>query len=183
MIWDPISSPVYYAKVTAHLPGGKRGAEVRTPGICEIEGNSGSPRKWDELTGYGLSGSTLRFTGLGLAKYDMIIQLFDKRDMAEWEAFLPIVKAPPKKQRPRALDVWHPKLAQYDIQASVILDMSFPKTDERGVTEIVIYWQAYRAVSFQLAKIEGGPPSPALDPYEQRIKERSERLEALARGG
>lgn len=169
MSWDPITTPIWYAKVT-----GKR-----TPGITEITGNSGSPRKWDEVTGYGFSGSTLRFTGLGLAKFDMLIELYTKADWADWTAFLPIILKVPSRRVPRSLDVWHPWLEMYQVKSAVVLDFAFPKLTEEGKGQVLISWQAQRKVKFQLAKVEDSAATP-LDPFEQKIEASAKRLEALA---
>lgn len=157
-----------------------RVAGTRTPGITEVDGNSGSPRKWDEMAGYGLSGSTLRFTGLGLAKFDSITELYSKEELEEWKKFF-FLLAPPKRARPRALDVWHPKLEMYTIASCVVLDVALPKVTTEGVTQILINWQAYRAVKFSLSKIEGAKDQPA-DEFERQIQDASKRLEAAARG-
>ncbi len=167
--WDPIRAYTSYALVT-----GKR-----TPGLVEIDSNSSSPRKWDEMAGYGLSGSTLRFTGLGLPKFDMVVSLYTRVHIDEWAAFAPLLD-PPKKGYPRALDIWHPKLVGAKIKACVVLDVSLPKTTEEGLTQYVINWQAFRAVKFQLSKVEASKAQP-LDPYEQKIADKAAQAEALAR--
>ncbi len=168
--WDPIRAYTSHALVT-----GKR-----TPGLVEIDSNSSSPRKWDEMAGYGLSGSTLRFTGLGLPKFDMVVSLYTREHIAEWAAFAPLLD-PPKRGYPRALDIWHPKLVGAKIKSCVVLDISLPKTSEEGVTQYIVYWQAFRAVKFQLSKVEASKAQP-LDPYDQINYDKLQQVNELAKG-
>lgn len=120
-------------------------ASVPTPGLAIVEGSSGSPRKWQELGGYALSGATIKFTGLGLAKFDILLKLYDAADWAAWNApkFQAALK-PPSQTDQRALTVAHPYLKAVGISQCVIEDISLPRTDEYGVTSIILSCREYR---------------------------------------
>lgn len=158
-------------------------AGTKTPGLAVVEGSSGSPRKWQEQGGYGLTGATVRFTGLGLAKFDVLLKLYDAADWAAWQAFLPVLDPPKPGQLARALAVAHPYLKPLKINECVVLDISIPKTDEYGVTQIVVYCQAFRKPKITLAKPEGAKVTPT-DPVDAQIDAKLQRvaqLEALAK--
>lgn len=151
---------------------------VPSSGVVTIEGASIAPRKWDERGGYGLTGSTLVFTGRGLGKFDAIHTFYEKRDWEEWDKYLKIVSAPPTGQRPKALDVSHPWLAMNQVFKAVVLDNSIPKQRETGEWDIIYNWQQFRAVKFQLAKPEGAAATP-LDPDSAQIQANSVKIDAL----
>ena len=151
---------------------------VPSPGISVVEGSSIAPRKWDERGGYGLTGSTLVFTGNGLGKFDVIHTFYEKRDWDAWDAYLKVVSAVPAGRRPRALDVSHPWLVMNKVFKAVILDNSIPKQRPTGEWDIVYNWQQFRAVKFQLAKPEGAAATP-LDPVSAQIQANSVKIDAL----
>jgi hypothetical protein len=136
-------------------------------GLARVESSSASPRKWVERSGLGVSGATVVFTGLGLAKFDVILSLYDRQDWQAWEAFQPSLK-PPTMQNPKAISVAHPWLKTCNISACVVLDVSLPKVDEYGVATVVIACQAYRKPQISFAKPEGAKATPT-DPKEAEI--------------
>ncbi len=148
------------------------------PGIVVLEGNSIAPRAWDERGGYGLTGSTLVFTGMKLGKFDVIHSFYDLRDWQEWDAYLKIVQPPPVNTRPRAIDVAHPWLAMNKVYKAVVLDNTLPKQTADGVWQIVYSWQAFRSPKFALAKPEGAAATP-LDPVSAQIAANSVQIDAL----
>lgn len=139
-----------------------------SPGITVIEGSSIAPRKWEERGGYGLTGATLVFLGLGLGKFDAIHSFYDKRDWAAWDKWLKIVAAPPVGKRPRALDVSHPWLDMFNVHKAVVLDNTVPRQTEAGLWQVVYSWQAWRTPKFTLAKPEGAKATPA-DPVDAQL--------------
>lgn len=165
---DPIANGEQYTYV---VMGGRR-----TPGIATLSGNSGSPRKWDERAGYGLTGSTLVFTGKGLAKFDVLIELYDAQDFADWAVFLPYILAE-KSLRELVLDTSHPWLAQFKIAKAVVLDIGIPKETDEGVTQVTIPCQAHRKPKFALAKPDSAKATPT-DPNEVLIGKLSDDLRA-----
>lgn len=152
---------------------------VASPGITVVEGSSIAPRKWDERGGYGLTGSTLVFTGKGLGKFDVIHSFYEERDWQEWDAYLKLVTPPPTNVRPRSIDVFHPWLAMNQVTKAVVLDNSIPKQTEDGVWQIVYNWQAFRSPKFTLAKPEGAKATEA-DPVSAQIAANTALIEGLA---
>jgi hypothetical protein len=158
MAWNPLDQPVDFIKL----------AGDRSPGIADVAG-AGSPRKWDEAQGYGLSGSTLRFTGLGLAKFDVKLRLYTRAHWAAWHAWKRHVQKPPLGKRPRALDIWHPCLEDLEIKSVVVEDVLQPElTDDRGEWTIAIKFIQFRLPKLTLAKPEASKAQP-LDAADQTI--------------
>jgi len=158
---------------------------LATPGLAVVEGGSGSPRKWQERGGYSCNGATIVFTGLGLAPFDVILKLYDKADWDAWNAFLPMLAPPKPGERARAIAVYHPFLKAYGIGEAVVKDISFPKVDDMGVTQIVIYCQAFRKPApFVPLKPEGAkatPTDPVAVQLDANIALIAAQREALAR--
>jgi len=166
---NPIENPGSY---TFAMLGG-----TRTPGILTISGNNGSPRKWDERGGYGLTGSTLVFTGKGLAAFDMLLELYTVKDWNDWVSFQKVI-AVPANARPKVLDVVHPWLADYFVTKCVVLDAAFPKMTEDGVTQIIIPCKAFRGVKYALSKPTSAQATPT-DPVDAQIAFKEAELRAL----
>lgn len=152
-----------------------------SPGITVIEGSSIAPRKWEERGGYGLTGATLVFLGLGLGKFDAIHSFYDKADWEAWAEWLKIVSAPPVGKRPRALDVSHPWLEMFNVFKAVVLDNGTPRQTEDGLWQVVYSWQAFRSPKFALAKPEGAQATP-LDPVDANLDARTTLIDAMFQG-
>jgi len=166
---DPIANPSSFYYV---LMGGNR-----TPGIAHVEGNSGSPRKWDERGGYGLTGSTLVFTGKGLAAFDIILELYTSQDWKDWNAFRKTLDLTPQAIS-KGLDVVHPFLSDYAVTKCVVLDIAWPKQREDGAHEILIPCKAFRKVKFALSKPDSAQAKPT-DPVDAQLALKESELSAL----
>lgn len=157
MSFDPLSAPIDYALI----------AGKRTPGIAEIHGAS-SPRKWDERRGYGLSGATVVFRGVGLAKPVLTLRLYSAQDWSDWHEFAPTVQRPPFGTRPRALEIWHPVLEDLGVSSVVVEDVSQPEQTADGEWTITIKLIEFRRPVFTLARPEASQNRP-IDPVDQQI--------------
>jgi hypothetical protein len=157
MAWNPLDQPVDYIKL-----GGQR-----SPGLAEVLGAT-SPRKWDERGGYGLSGSTLIFRGVGLAKFTVKLKLYTIEDWAAWDAWKPLVAKPPLGTRARAQDIWHPLLEQVDVKAAVVEEVSQPEQTNDGEWTIAIKFIEFRKPKVALAKPDAAKATPA-DPIETQV--------------
>jgi hypothetical protein len=176
MVWDPFNAPTDY-----FLLAGKK-----SPGVCEITG-AGSPRKLDERGGYGLSGSTLVFTGVGLAKWSVKILLWLPEHFADYAQWRPLVARPPLNTRPRALDIWHPYLEALGIRSCMVEDEHQPEPeDDTGLFAITIDFKQFRAPRIALAKPDGSSAENANDPVQAQIEavtgQNNNLLDRLARG-
>jgi hypothetical protein len=143
-------------------------ARQKTPGLAIVEGNSGSPRKWQEMGGYGLTGATIRFTGLGLAKFDVIITLVTKQHWADWVTFQKVLEPPRPGVYARALAIYHPLLQPLGIHQCVIEDVSIPKQTQDGVWQVLIPCRAFRRPKLTFATPEGAKATPT-DPIDAQI--------------
>ncbi len=151
-----------------------------------VEGSSGSPRKWQEVGGYGLTGATIRFTGLGLAKFDVIVQLINPEHWDAWEKYQRSVLAPPKPGvYARAHAVFHPLLKICEIREAIVEDISLPKQTAAGVWQVMIPCKAFRKPRLTFATPEGAKATPT-DPVDAQIDANraliAAQREALARG-
>lgn len=156
-------------------------AGQRSPGLCDIKGAS-SPRKWDEAQGYGLSGAILRFTGLGLAKFSVVLRLYEPAHWEAWQSFKAIVQKPPQGVRPKALDIYHPALEQLEIKAVVVEEVSQPEqTGDTGEWSITIEFREWRRPRPQLAVPDRAQASVA-DPYDDKIRGLTAVYQGLANG-
>src|SRR5687768_8798517 len=105
MGWNPLDLPVDFFILSGRP----------SPGIGSIE-KASTPRKWDEVGGYGASGSVLIFHGRRLVPFDGVIKLYTAEDWDAWHAWKPMVMRPPYGKIPKAQDVWHPWLEQFDVK-------------------------------------------------------------------
>lgn len=168
MSWDPITEPIDHIVL-----GG-----TTSPGIAEVVG-ANSPRKWDELGGFGLIGATLRFRGTGLARFSVKLRLYDEDDWAGWELWKEIIMRPPIGKRPRSLDIYHPFLADFGIKSAVVEDVLQPEQTDHGEWTIEIKFIESRFPKVALSKPEASQATP-VDPVEQEIGALTDQLQSLA---
>lgn len=167
--WNPLNESIDYAVI----------AGVKTPGLCDIVG-ANSPRKWDEIEGYALSGARLKFRGIGLSHFSVKLRLYDDRDWADWYAFRPLVARPPLGKWAKATKIVHPILTEVGVKAMVVEDVIAPeRTDESGEWTIEIKCIEFRMPSPALSKPDGATATPA-DPEEVKIGQLLDQNDALA---
>lgn len=145
-----------------------------------VEGSSGSPRKWQEVGGYGLSGATLRFTGLGLATFDVIAQLITPEHWTAWEEYQRTILAPPKPGTyAKALAVFHPLLKLAEIGECVVEDIALPKQTQAGVWQVLISCKAFRKPKLTFATPDGAKAvQKPVDPVDALIAQKSQTIRA-----
>lgn len=168
MSWDPITKPVDYI-----LLSGKR-----SPGLAEVTGAT-SPRRYDERRGYGLSGATVVFRGIGLTRFTVKLRLYTEIDWADWDAWKPLIDRPPVGTRPRSLDIWHPHLEALEVKSCVVEDVAQPEQTADGEWTIELKFIQYRRPVLALAKPEGSKAAP-VDPVDQRIEQLTKQFQDLA---
>lgn len=169
MAWDPIAQATDVATI-----GGKP-----TPGICEIVGAS-SPRKWDEIAGYGWSGGILVFHGLPLSHFIIRFTLYTAEDWIAWHELRPLLTRPPLGKRPRALVLRHPQAAELGIFGIVVELLKQAVQVDDGVWQIevdVIESRQYKQAA--IAKPDGAEEQPP-DPRELEIERLTGQNNALA---
>lgn len=166
--WNPITDAVDKARL----------AGIPTPGICEIIG-AGSPRKWDERTGYGWSGAWLVYQGIALSHFSIVLTLYTQSDWDDWDTFRPIVARAPIGTRPKAIGVYHPVLAEVGITSLVVEDVKAPQQIGDGEWIISIDCIEWRQPKFGFAKPDGAEATPN-DPVDQEIALKLQERDALA---
>lgn len=161
---------------------------VKSPGRATILG-AGSPRTWDVRQGYGYSGAVVVFTGDGLAKFDVRIDLWEKSHFSEWARFAKVaLEKAPMGLKPKAMDIAHPVLnmAPLKITSVVVEDVSQFEQDEEGMWSCTIKLLQYRAPKPALGKpLASIPNAPnvaptAVDAAELEIKRLTAQFSALA---
>jgi hypothetical protein len=154
MPWNPLTDPVDYFALEG----------MRSPGIAELTGAS-SPRKWEERGGYGLSGATVVFRGVGLCYFTFRIKLYTEDDWQDWLGWKALVDRPPYGTRPKAHAIWHPFLDQLGVTAAVVEEVSQPEQGESGEWTISIKFIEFRRPVAALAKPLSAKATP-VDPVE-----------------
>jgi len=167
--WNPYEDPVNYIVLE-----GKK-----SPGLADVAG-AGTPRNWEERQGYGLSGATLWFTGLGLANFSVTLRLYSVADWDAWHAWKSIVKRVPFGRIPKAQDIRHPLLDELEIKSVVVTNVYQPEQTEDGVWTVKIDFKQYRKLKLQLMKPEGSKDKESDDPYDIRNDQMSKQNQALA---
>lgn len=168
MSWNPIDDPCDYITLSGQ----------RSPGIAEVRG-ANSPRRYDERKGYGLSGATVVFRGIGLTRFTVELRLSTEQHWADWYAWKPMVDRPPAGTRPKALDIWHPFLEDLEVKSCVVEDVSQPSQVEDGVWAIEIKFIQFRRPVLSLSKPEASKAAP-VDPVDQRIEALTKQFQDLA---
>lgn len=172
MPWNPLSQPIDKFVM----------AGLVSPGIGSVE-KASSPRKWDEVAGYGASGSILIFHGKRLVPFDAVVRLYTEQDWLDWDAFKPIVLRPPYGEIPKAIDVWHPWLQLFDVRSCIVQDVLQPEEIDNGGYRIVIQCLEYRRPKRALAApIASDPkPTPSTDPGDIIIEKLLKQIDELAK--
>lgn len=149
----------------------------KSPGLADVAG-AGTPRNWEERKGYGLSGATLWFTGHGLANFTVKLRFYEVSDWEDWHDWKDIVKRAPFGKLPKAKDIYHPLLADLDINRVVVTDVRQAEQIDDGVWEVPIDFRQHRALKHTLAKPKGSNDKPPADPWEQKIQELTDKNNA-----
>lgn len=168
MTFDPTTRPVNYILL----------AGQRSPGLATVAG-ANSPRRIDIRRGYALSGSRPVFRGIGLAQPIVTLRLFTADDWADWHDWRPLVQRPPRGERPRAQDIWHPILEDQGIASVLVEDVGQPMQTADGEWSIIIKLIEFRR-PVEILAVPDGSDDTALDPVEREIDELTNRFNALA---
>lgn len=153
---------------------------VKSPGIATLKGGPAACN-WDERKGFGLSGSTVVFTGQNVASFSFSIELYNDEDKAGWEKFKKLLVPPKLGSLAKALDIWHPMLAEEGITSAVYVDRTFLDEQSPGVWSTSVNFKQYRRVKMTLAKPEASKQAPQ-DPVDRQIEELTAQVKSLANG-
>jgi hypothetical protein len=152
--WNPLADPIDFFTLSG----------LRSPGVAELSGAT-SPRKWEERGGYGLSGATVVFRGVGLCYFTFRLKLYTETDWDDWLSWKSLVNRPPFGTRPKAHDIWHPFLDQLGVTAAVVEEVTQPEQGESGEWTVSIKFIEFRKPVVALAKPVAAKATTA-DPVE-----------------
>lgn len=110
---DPINNPEAWDFV---LIGG-----VQCPGRCKV-GEFKRANEWDIKKGKGSLGATVTYVSRPPAKGGIEFYLWLPIHFQQWETFRPLFKYDPTKKAVKAIDIYHPGLADIDV-TSVVCEM------------------------------------------------------------
>lgn len=100
-----------------------------SPGRCEVKGFK-RVQEFDVKKGKGTKGATITFTQKPPAEGEITFYLWDNGTLGtghnhfqEWGVFLPLLKYDPTKKDITAINVYHPVLADLDVNSLVCTDI------------------------------------------------------------
>lgn len=114
------------------------------PGLVSFLTPAGTPRKWDVRSGPGLSGATIVFTGLDVAKFSTRHSLWLPEHFTAWESWEPLIAPPPQGQRAEIRVVYHPLLAGVRIDKCGVEDALMLQPEGDGGWFVDVKWIGYR---------------------------------------
>lgn len=148
---NPFTHPELYQ---AMILGGKR-----SPGVVTFSGHD-RDIGWDIKKGPGQKGATTTRTSEDPVEFEASFYLVtdparEVDDVAAWPEFLDIVKSTIAGPEPKALDAYHPDLAEVDIKSVVLKKILGVTRDGHGGETRKIRFLEYRP-----AKAQGGSGTP-----------------------
>lgn len=167
-----------YVEITTTRSG--KPVTVRSPGVCTVEGD-GIPREWDVVQGFGLSGATQRFKGIGLAEFTITIRVWEAEHRPLLKVFAAAVEVSLPGQQERVYEIKNPRLAFKGITQMVFLNDPFPK-DEKDQSDTLTYkcrqWRKrLPTLTSPSAPGASSEQGRAADEYETRLADRAKVLE------
>lgn len=174
-IWTPEEQDqLDYVEITTTRAGAT--VTARSPGVCTIEGD-GIPRNWDVVNGFGLSGATQRFKGIGLAEFSITIRVWQAAHRPLLKVFAAAVEASLPGQPERVYQIKNPRLAFKGIASCVFLNDPFPK-DESNQSDTLVYkcrqWRKpLPTMSSPTAPGAASSVGAAATEYQKRIAEKT----------
>ncbi len=131
---------------------------VRSPGKCTLSGHD-RKANWDVKAGQGQIGASTTLKDIPLIEFTATFYLTidpSATDDEEEEMydFLELVESTVSGPKPKALDIYHPDLADQDITSVVKASIGGATYDGKGGKTYVVKFQEYKA-----PKPKGGSPS------------------------
>jgi hypothetical protein len=150
-------------------------ADEESPGIADVAG-AGSPRMWDKRKGQGLSGSTLVFTGDDLSEFTVVLRFTTPDHIDAWNDWKRLVAKTQRGVRAKAIDIYHPALADVGIKSVVVLDVSqMEKEGDTGEQKVTIKFESQQKPLPAVGKADNSYTKPgeptAKDANEQAMQD------------
>ena len=119
------------------------------------------------------------YRGIGLAHFKLMLRLYTTEDWNAWHEWKSVVQRAPLGERPRALEIEHPQLADLGITSVVVEDVLQPVQTGDGEWTIEVKLAEFRRPEFTLTRPEGSQDRPT-DPVDQYIEQLSGQVQELA---
>jgi hypothetical protein len=156
---------------------------VVSPGVCKV-GEFKRTHEWDIKKGKGTVGATVTFVGRPPAKGTIDFQLWTRDHFVQWGAFRPILKYDPTKKSVQAVDIYHPSLADIDINSVVVEEIGNIVHEGNGLYSVKLSLLEYfpppklssvstptgaAATASGAGNTPGAAPPAAQDQYQTQI--------------
>lgn len=185
MSFEPLTSPVDHIVLAGR----------RSPGLAEVV-DADTPRNFQERRGFGISFATLRFRGVSLAHFKVLLRLYTEQDWDDWHAWKDLVRRPTLESNPRRqavpglgprltsppMTIEHPILADLEITDVVVENLVQPVQTRDGEWTIEIRFIEYRAPIVVLEQTQGAVARDA-DNQETVIAAQSRTIAELEAAG
>lgn len=120
-------------------------ADQRSPGICKLSGPM-LDHGWQKQKAKGSGGGETIHNGDDLVEFNVELYLWrdDKVDhFAAWDAWRPLLRRPVAKGASKALDIYHPQLAELDVTSVVCTKEGTKEPDRKGGAVVKLSFLQY----------------------------------------
>lgn len=121
---------------------------VRSPGVVTVSEHT-SKENWDVADASGQKGASMVRKGRKPCVFKCSFYLADQQELDEWDAFRAAIEATVSGKTPKAVDIYHPDLADVGIKSVVKGEVLGAQHDGKGGITRVVQFTEYM------------PPSPA----------------------
>lgn len=158
------------------------GVPVTSPGVCTITGD-GIPLNWQVREGFGLSGATQAFRGLGLAEFQLSVKMWTQEHRTQFLVFNAAIQPSPLGAPQKVYSISNPILGLAEITQCVFLNKPFVlPNDELAVVVSYKCRQARKPLPTLTSPTAAGAASPegaAADAYQARIQQHLTEIDNL----
>jgi len=131
---DPISFPTAWDYI---FVGG-----VINPGVCKVS-EFKRAHEFDVKKGKGALGATVTFVGRPPAKGSIQFLLWKSQHFVDWDIFRALLKYDPTKKKVQAIDIYHPSLADIDVNSVVTESIGNIVHEGDGLYSITVEFLEY----------------------------------------
>ena len=172
--FDPLTGPVNYVLI------GRGGSQPlppqQTPGLADVA-DADLNVVLDAQQGAGTTGAPLRYRGVELVTFHVIIRLWLSQHWSDWDSFRALLQTPPFGKLPAPLTVSHPWLTMQNISQAVVKSVGQPVLDDHMLATIRIKMIQYKAPRVTYSTVKATPDKP-LSAIEKKLKAARLTLEA-----
>ena len=143
---------------------------VRSPGVVTITGHDRKV-KWDIKSGPGMKGATMTKSTEEPVQFTCSFYLADKDDFDAWDAFKALVDSTVNGKTPKALDIYHPDLAEQGIKSAVKDTTAGTLHDGKGGQTKVVKFIEYFPPKPSGGTAAGAKAKASADPNQAKLDE------------